>query len=469
MREGESMSITEGPRVVEHATCLGCGCLCDDIRVVVEGDRVVEAVHACSIGRPWFLAPRPGAGFPSATVEGRAADFDESIGRAAGILSGAQAPMVWGLSGSTVEGAASALAIADAIGAAVDLAGSAERGARLGAFQRSGQVSATLGEVKDRADLVVFWGVDPDATHPRHRERYSVEPRGRFIPEGRAGRTLVVVEDGPIATGTASDLRVLVPPDRRAEALWTLRAMVRGVAVDLDRVERSTGCSFGSLRDLADRLTRARYGAFFFGPSMGEGPGGPWAVDAALTLVRDLNEGRRFVGLTLGPPGNAGGAEAVLSWQAGAPSALDFGQGFPRHLPGEATLAARLGSGAVDAVLIVADDPAAELPPELLGLLAAIPTVVIAPGATRPGTPSTVAFDVARPGIESGGTVARIDGVMLPLRPAIPAGLPADRDVLDALRRRLATSGQGADGHASRPTAVLADHAQRARTSTSRM
>ncbi len=318
----------------------------------------------------------------------------------------------------------------------VDLGqGSADREARFAAFQRVGQVSATLGEVKDRADLVVFWDVDPIATHPRHWERYSVEARGRFVTRGRGGRSVVVVGHEPTATADASDP---VRPRRARTAgprpLGVLRAMVKGVSLDRAGVERSTGCPFDALQDLAGRLMRARYGAFFFGPSMGEGPGGDWAVEAALTLVRDLNEGRRFIALTLGPPGNAGGAEAVLSWQAGAPSTVDFGRGFPRHLPGEATLLGRLGSGEVDAVLIVADDPASELlSPDLLERLAAVPTIVIAPGATTPGRPSSVAFDVARPGIEAGGTVARVDGVMLPLRPSISAGLPSDREVLDEI------------------------------------
>jgi formylmethanofuran dehydrogenase subunit B len=434
------MSMTESgseSRVVEHATCLACGCLCDDIRVVVDGGRVVEAGNACAIGRPWFLAPRPGEGCSPSTIDGRAAEFSEAIDRAVEILRGSKAPVIWGLAGSTVEAAASGLAIADALGAVVDLAGSADREARLRAFQRVGQVSATLGEVKDRADLVVFWDVDPIVTHPRHWERYSVEPRGRFVPQGRTGRSVVVVGHEPTATAASSDLCVHVPPDRRGETLSVLRAMVKGVRLDPSRVERSTGCSSEALQDLAGRLTRARYGAFFFGPSMGEGPGGDWAVEAALTLVRDLNEGRRFVALTLGPPGNAGGAEAVLSWQAGAPSAVDFGRGFPRHLPGEATLAARLSSGAVDAVLIVGDDPASELSSDLLERLAAVPSIVIAPGSTVPGRPSSVAFDVGRPGIEAVGTVARVDGVMLPLRPSSPVDLPTDREILDELRRKL--------------------------------
>ncbi len=420
---------------VEHATCLGCGCLCDDIAVVVEGGRVVGADRACPIGREWFLAPRPGAGLPAVTVDGRASTFERGVARAAEILGGARAPAVWGLAGTTVEAQRAAVAIADAIGAVVDVAGpgAAGRSARLEAYQRVGQVSATLGEVKDRADVVVFWGVDPVLTHPRHFERYSVEPRGRFVPGGRAGRTVVVVDQKPTATAAASDLCVHVEPDSYGETFGVLRALVRGVAIDPGRAEEATGVPFSALEDLAARLMRARYGALFFGPM----PGGSWAVEGALTLVRDLNVGRRFVALTLGEAGNPAGAEAVLSWQAGAPSAVDFGRGYPRHLPGDATLADRLAAGAVDAALIVADDPAVGLPAEDLARLGSIPTVAIRPGATADGPTPGVAFDVARPGIEAGGTVGRVDGVMLPLRPALRAGGPTDREVLEAIGRAL--------------------------------
>ena len=57
--------------------------------------------------------------------------------------------------------------------------------------------------MKNRADLVLFWGADPLATHPRHLERYAAEPAGLFVPRGRADRIrkrtthiTVVVDDG---------------------------------------------------------------------------------------------------------------------------------------------------------------------------------------------------------------------------------------------------------------------------------
>src|SRR5207247_5652488 len=41
-------------RTVANATCLGCGCTCDDITVVVRKDHIAEARNACALGAAWF-------------------------------------------------------------------------------------------------------------------------------------------------------------------------------------------------------------------------------------------------------------------------------------------------------------------------------------------------------------------------------------------------------------------------------
>ncbi len=421
--------------VVRDATCIACGCLCDDIVLTAEGGRVVEARNACEIGRRWFLADHSQAGFPVATIEGRAAGAEEAIGRAAEVLGRARSPVVLGLSRTTNEAVAAALAVADRIGAVVDIGPDEASDARALAVQRVGMVSATLGEVKNRADVVVFWGADPVVTHPRHWERYSVEPRGRFVPAGRADRTVIVIDAERTATADGADLFVRVAPGARFETLWTLRALVRGIAPDPGRVARATGLDLAVLRDLAARLRAARYGAWF----LGDGPDRPAMFEAALTLVRDLNATSRFVLLGLGGPGNAAGARAVATWQTGHPSAVSLARGVPRALPGITSAAAMLDRGEVDAVLIVADDGKA-----ISGLseaarrhLATIPTVVIAPGAPRSGRPATVALASATPGIDASGTVMRVDGVTLPLRPPLAASVPTDRDWLRAIEERL--------------------------------
>ena len=265
-------------RVSEDVPCLGCGCLCDDIRVRLEGNRVAGFDYACPIGERWFSADRPGDGHPASTIDGRAAGLDESLDRAAAILRRSRSPVIWGLTGSTIEGVASALALADRIGAVVDLAGSPGEVAILRAFQNVGRVSATLGEVKDRADVVVFWDLDPLVTHPRHRERYSVEPAGRFIPEGRAGRFVIVAGAEPSESSRRADLFIPIDPNRSAETFEALRALTQGIETDRVRTSKASGMPMGTLEALVNRLRSARYGAWFFGPSIGPGSRGAVAT-----------------------------------------------------------------------------------------------------------------------------------------------------------------------------------------------
>ncbi len=315
---------------VEDATCVACGCLCDDLAIVAEGGRIIEARRACEIGRRWFLADHASGDGPIATIDGQPADPDQALRRAAEVLGKARGPVVIGLGRTTMETVAEALAIADRIGAVVDPGVGAEAEARTLAVQRLGRVSATLGEVKNRADVVLFWGVDPVVTHPRHLERYSADPIGRFVPRGRPGRTLIVADAERSATADRADLFVKVAPEAQFATLWTLRALVRGVALDPGRIAQATGLEPAVLTDLAGRLKGAKYGAMFFGTSLAQAA----EVEAALALVRDLNAFTRFVILPLGSPGNVAGAEAVLTWQSGYPSCVSWARGFRNRSPG---------------------------------------------------------------------------------------------------------------------------------------
>ncbi|MFM8582830.1 MAG: hypothetical protein ACKOFW_15175 [Planctomycetaceae bacterium] len=57
-----------------------------------------------------------------------------------------------------------------------------------------GKVSATLGEIKNRADFIMYWGGNPAECHPRHFTRYTLTPKGKFLPNGRKDRTMVLVD-----------------------------------------------------------------------------------------------------------------------------------------------------------------------------------------------------------------------------------------------------------------------------------
>ena len=403
------------------AVCTACGCLCDDIDLSVSDNRIVAADRACFLGTSWFLADHSRQDRSVAMVNGIHTSAEAAIAEAVTILRASRSPIVLGLTQTTIETQKEAVAIADRIGATIDPGRSADSLARWRAIQRVGMVSATLGEVRNRADVIVFWGVDPVSTHPRHLERYSGDPVGRFVPKGRRGRTIVVVDAEASTTSKVADHFLRISQADQADALSMLRMLVR--AVEPREVPPA-------LRQLAETMRSARYGAIFFGPNLGESAN----VEEALKLVRDLNRFTRFVALTLGGPGNPGGAEAVLSWQAGSPRAVNFGAGYPRFLPGDAS-SERLARGEADVALVVADDPGSFLTPDALAQFDRIPTIVISPNATAGRF--TVAMNSAIPGIHATGTVLRCDGAALPLQAPVKSDLPSDRDWLIAIRKKL--------------------------------
>ena len=42
-------------KVVKDATCTFCGCVCDDMELTVEGNRITKAKNACVLGKAWFF------------------------------------------------------------------------------------------------------------------------------------------------------------------------------------------------------------------------------------------------------------------------------------------------------------------------------------------------------------------------------------------------------------------------------
>ena len=106
--------------VVANATCTFCGCVCDDIELHAEGDRIVKAKNACSLGESWFRNHTAERLYPDALVDGREATLDEAIEAAADYLHEAHLPLVYGLSNVTCEAQRESVALAEMIGGVVD-------------------------------------------------------------------------------------------------------------------------------------------------------------------------------------------------------------------------------------------------------------------------------------------------------------------------------------------------------------
>jgi formylmethanofuran dehydrogenase subunit B len=422
-------------KIVSNATCTFCGCVCDDMELTVEDNHITKAKNACVLGKAWFLEHAIEER-PVATIDGQPATLEDAIERAAQILARARYPIVYGLSDTTCEAQRVAVAIADRIGGCVDTTTSVCHGPSGMAFQGVGEVTCTLGEVKNRADLVVFWGSNPAESHPRHWGRYSTMPKGLFIPNGRKDRTVVLVDVRRSKSAPAADIFVQVKPRKDFEALWALRALVKGVELGPE-VEAETGIPLTQLQDLAQRMKSCKFGILFFGMGLSMTRGKHLNVEAALSLARDLNEFTRFYAKPMRGHGNVTGADNVVSWQTGYPFGVSLGRGYPRFNPGEFTTADTLARGEADAALIIASDPMGNFSQPAREHLAKIPYVALDPKETPTTRGAAVAFTTAIYGINVAGTVYRMDDVPIPLRPAFDSPYPSDETILKAVEKRI--------------------------------
>lgn len=398
-------------QVIHDFVCTACGCACDDLTVETDGARVIAFEPPCPLAAAFLLAERPAAEVPGKLVA--------RIDQAARLLRAAKAPLIMGFERATVEAQRFAVEIADRLGAYLDPTDNRGASRSHAAVQNVGAITATLGEVASRSDLVVYWECDPATTHPRHMERFA----------NREHQRTLVVDHWPSPSASLADDYMLIPTRSGAECLATLRALVRGIALDAETVEHQTGNCMDQWQQLAERLKAAKYPAIFTNDA---------SSPEITELVRDLHRHTRAVALALGAAPNALGAAQVLTWQTGFPAAVRFARGYPEYLPDEATAAQLLARGEVDAALIIAADPLPHLPLGAANHLRAIPTIVLDDRDTVTRQAATVAIPVAPFGLADEGTVFRADGVALPLRPAIASTLPTTEEVLRAIAAAVA-------------------------------
>lgn len=381
------------------SVCVFCGLLCDDVRVRREAGRLQAEANGCPRAEAGYSA---WSGTLECSVDGRPAGTAEAVAAAVRLLAGARRPLVAGLA-ADVDAQRAALALADRLGAVIDHGAAAGLMRTLSVLQDTGAMTATLAEVRTRADLLVLVGRHTVVGTPRLLERVGA-------PEGRA---LVCLgwtpEEGDLAGWTGAPPTVL---DGDLNALPEIAAALRALLAG----RRMTAAAVGgvpadALADLATRLAAARYGVIAWAAEAFAGPAPELAVHQLVELVRDLNRRTRCSGLPLGGAGNAVGANQVLHWQAGTGLGTAFGADGPDWAPLGNRWRDVLVRGEADALLWLDTLGGGPVPAP-----AGVPVVaLVAPGARFEGAPAVV-LAAGRPGIDHDGWAFRTDGVVaLPL------------------------------------------------------
>jgi len=419
--------------VVEDVACSVCGCVCDDLRLHVSANRIERIENDCPLARPWFEAVKSAPQPAGAAIEGQAATFEQAAARAAEILARARSPLIYGLSRSSTQGQRAACLLADKIGATIDTTASLCHAPSIMALQSVGESTSSLGEIRHRCDLVVYWGSDPLISHPRHLERYSIEAPGMFAGDA-ASRTLVVVDVRETATSQRADLFLKLAPGSDFDVIWTLRLLIRGIEPEPDAKD---GLPMQKLRDLASRMKSCTSGAVYFGRGLATRGLGHANVEALLRLVTDLNAHTRFYARRMRVYGDVAGADSVLCWQTGFPFSINLARGYPRYSPGEYSADQLLSLGEVDTCLLVGSEGIEPLSPGAKAHLSRIFTIVLDYPHVQPPFEPTVRFTTAIYGIHCEGTAYRMDEVPIPLRRVLDSPYPGDHDVLAAIASRV--------------------------------
>jgi formylmethanofuran dehydrogenase subunit B len=413
-------------------TCLGCGCACDDVTVRIADGRITDISPSCPVGRAWFGDGR----VPGRILRGGAeASLEAALSDAAETLSGAPGGALVLLAPDlSTQGQRAALAVADVLRATVDTVTSEPAAAGLLAAQRRGRAAATLGEVRNRADVLLFWGVDPTPRYPRFLSRYVLDPVGTHVPGGRAGRTVISVSIGRDRGPAAAESELALAPDQEIAALSVMRAVALGNALG------ELPPALQAAAEMATRLTTAAYAVLVHDGEPGEEPGrDTYSAEGLIALTQALNGRTRAALSTLRAGGNRSGAEAVLTWQTGYPMAVSYRGGYPRYTPARRGLA-ELGAGGAGAVLVAGS--VAALADALAGAGPRAAVIAIGPRASEAPFPVRVAIDTGVAGIHEGGTAYRMDEVPLPLRPPL-AGARSAADTLAALLGAICTRRPG--------------------------
>lgn len=310
--------------------CGGCNCWCDDIDW--DARRPNEFGGACPLGQRYFqsLATRS-AGTHSAP--------DELIAELAAALQRARRPLLTGLHLSFLETQRLAVAIADRCGAVIDPLMSTQARAKTVAFQQSGEITASWGEVKNRADLVIYWRCHPEKA-PRFRERYGDLADGEFV--GPKDRQVIVVDSNP-DLATWQDRRqgnvqfVHVDVDDRVTLQDLVEANRRGATKSGTASAAEELTPTPSWWPLHEALSRAKYVVIVVGDLQTGRSTVDWPELVPLFQLLQLwasswNDQRRCV--TVPFPGAthlSRVAQSVLTWRTGYPMSVDFSVGYPRY------------------------------------------------------------------------------------------------------------------------------------------
>lgn len=357
--------------------------------------------------------------------------------QAVSILSESKRPLLLGWSNSPSEVTSLGISLAKLLKGVFDSTASFEYGRLLDYKLVGGEADkVTLEDVRNFADFIVYWGVNPAESHHRHASRYTVFPKGTNIPEGRESRVIAVVDIRESESMRLANHQLILDSRNGDEHL--LNALLNELKGTLGTPPKQVGgIPAIEFLSFSKQIKEADYIAIFYGNGLLHAPHTSNTLPLLAKVVSLLNKKKRpCVILPMVALCNSTGVVKTSLEELGLPFSVDFTSQTPKLHP---SVEEGLRHNEFDAALIVGWDALSFLPGPIAKSLQRIPIISLSTQPTMTTQNSTVVFPTALTGVETDGTVYRMDGVAVSLKPfaKAPQTIPTEHQIITHLLTQL--------------------------------
>lgn len=407
-----------------------CGIASDDLTIKVEGNTVTVIENGDAVTKKGFETPITDT---SPRINGKDASLEQAVEHIADLFRTSKQPVISGMA-TDLNGARSAMALADKSRATIDSMDSTAGFRNTLVLQDTGWMVTTLTEVRNRVDVLVVVGSDIEQDYPRFYERMVWNKESMF-DQDISSREVIYLGKAPSGDASTSPqgkkAQIIACDDADLpEVLSILRALVKGKNIQAKQVG---GIDISVLATLAEQLKQAKYSVLAWSAASLNFENAEATVQTLCEMIKELNATTRSNGLPLSGKEGSVTASYVSTWQSGYPMRTNFNRGYPDYDPYLSDTNRMLAADEVDVLLWISSFNIGRTPPK-----STAKTIVLGRSGMSFDQEPDVFIPVGTPGIDHAGRTFRSDGsVAVPLRKLRDSGLPSTFDVLTAVEQAL--------------------------------
>jgi len=420
------------PEIKTNLVCSGCSLLCDDIAIELEQGKIKKTYHVCArgYGRFYQVDFKYRLLKPLIKRDGKFHEiaYEEALRTASQMLKEAKNPFFYGWSSATSEAQEKGMLLAKKYKGVIDCSSNLTIGVAVQQFLQKSIEPPKLPFIKDNADLLIFLGCNPTASHIRLLSKYALLARGSKTARGLEDRRAITIDIRTTDMVKFSQHFLKVAPGTDRLLLESFTQILEGKSFTEEEVAHIPR---KEIYDVVNTLKDGRTGVLFFGNGYTKTP------ENMATLFRFLEvltqKGVKIGAIPLDGGYNAIGFAMNLKKNYNLELNADFRK--PKSTQNEDLFKKALKNGEIDLLFILGADPISNFPFEFSKKIAKIPIIAIDFQHTPTTQNAKLVIPTTIPGVESAGTAFRLDFEKTTLTPCLhaPEGILSDEELLNQL------------------------------------